>query len=79
MINIPLAHEKSTLEHRSNNKPCTVENVAHAKPSVSHKEDEIKNSNFEHVTSKRPRDDPDEDDRKPADKKKRSQKMMLRV
>ena len=41
MINVPLAREKSMLEHRSNNVPCTVENVAHAQPSVSHKEDEI--------------------------------------
>ena len=27
MINVPLAREKSTLEHRSNNVPRTVENV----------------------------------------------------
>ena len=80
MINIPLAREKSTLEHGSNNIPCTVENVACAQPSVSHKEDKIRNSNVEHVPSKRPRDDPEEDDRKPAAKRiKRSQKMMLRV
>ena len=25
VINVPLAHEKSMLEHRSNNVPCTVE------------------------------------------------------
>ena len=37
------------LEHRSNNVPRTVENVARAQPSVSHEEDEIQNSNFEHV------------------------------
>ena len=43
MINVPLAHEKSTLEHRSNNVPHTVENVACAQPSVSHEEDEIQN------------------------------------
>ena len=43
MINVPLAREKSTLEHRSNNVPRTVENVAHAQPSVSHEEDEIQN------------------------------------
>ena len=66
MINIPLAREKSTLEHRSNNVPHTVENVAHAQPSVSHEEDEIRNSNFEHVPNKRPSEDPEEDDRKPA-------------
>ena len=53
MINVPLAREKSMLEHMSNNVPHTVENVAHAQPSVSHKEDEIQNSNFEHVPSKR--------------------------
>ena len=46
MINVPLAHEKSTLDHRSNNVPHTVENVALAQPTVSHKEDEIRNSNF---------------------------------
>ena len=69
MINIPLAREKSTLEHRSNNVPRTVENVAHAQPSVSHEEDEIRNSNFDHVPSKRPSDDPEEDDRKPVAKR----------
>ena len=80
MINVPLAREKATLEHRSNNVPHTAEKVAHAQPSVSHKEDEIQNSNFEHVPSKRPSEDPDEDDRAPAAKElKRSQKMMLRV
>ena len=31
-----------------------MKNVMHAQPSVSHKEDEIQNSNFEHVPSKRP-------------------------
>ena len=46
MINLPLAREKSTLEHRSNNVLCTVENVARAQPSVSHEEDEIRNSNL---------------------------------
>ena len=46
MINVSLAHEKSTLEHRSNNVPRTVKNVACAQPSVSHEEDEIQNSNF---------------------------------
>ena len=69
MINVPLAREKSTLEHRSNNVPRTVENVARAQPSVSHEEDEIQNSNFERVPSKRPSEDPDEDDRKPAAKR----------
>ena len=43
MINILLAREKSTLEHRSNNAPHTGKNVARAQPSVSHKEDEIQN------------------------------------
>ena len=80
MINIHLVHEKSMIEHRSNNVPCPVENVVHAQPSVSHEEDEIQNSSFEHVPSKRPGEDPEEDDRKPAAKElKRSQKMMLRV
>ena len=69
MINIPLARQKSTLEHRNNNAPRTGENVAHAQPSVSHEEDEIQNSNFEHVPSKRPSEDPEEDDRKPAVKR----------
>ena len=68
MINVPLSREKSTLEHRSNNVPHTVENVARAQPSVSHEEDEIQNSNFEHVPIKRPCDDPEEDDTKPAAK-----------
>ena len=66
MINVPLAHEKSTLEHRSNNVPRTVENVACAQPSVSHEEDEIRNSFFEHVPSKRRNEDPVEDNRKPV-------------
>ena len=69
MINVPLARENSTLEHRSNNVPRTVENVACAQPSVSHEEDEIQDSNFEHVPSTRPRDYPEEDDRKPAAKR----------
>ena len=68
MINVPLAREKSTLEHRSNNVQRTVENVVHAQPSVSQKEDKILNSNFEHVPSKRPSEDPEEEDRKPASK-----------
>ena len=55
MTNVPLAREKSTLEHRSNNVPRTVKNVACAQPSVSHEEDEIQNSNSEHVPIKRPR------------------------
>ena len=49
MINVPLAREKSTLEHRSSNVSCPVENVAHTPPSVSHEKDEIQNSTFEHV------------------------------
>ena len=69
MINVLLAREKSTLEHRSNNVPRTVEYVACAQPSVSHEEDEIQNSNSEHVPIKRPSDYPEEDDRKPAAKK----------
>ena len=69
MINVPLAREKSTLKDGCNNTPRTGENVARAQPNVSHEEDEIQNSNFEHVTSKRPSDDPEEDDRKPAAKR----------
>ena len=69
MINILVAREKSTLEHRCNNVPRTGENVARAQPSVSHEEAEIQNSNFEHVPSKRPSEDPEEDDRKPAAKR----------
>ena len=69
MINVPLARESSTLEHRSNNVPHTVENVVHAQPSVSHEEDKIRNSNFEHVPSKRPSEAPEENDRKPAAKR----------
>ena len=69
MINVLLAREESTLEHSSNNVPHTVENVACAQPSVSLEEDEIRNSNFEHVSCKRPREEPEEDDRKPAAKR----------
>ena len=69
MINVPLAHEKSTLEHRSNNVPHTVKNVAHAQPSASHEEDEIRNSNCEHEPIRRPSEDPEEEDRKPAAKR----------
>ena len=69
MINIHRARKKSTLEHRSNNIPHTVENVVRARPSVNHEEDEIQNSNFSLVPSKRPRDNPEEDDRKPAAKR----------
>ena len=69
MINIPLAREKSTLKDGCNNAQRTVENVVRAQPNLSHEEDEIQNSNFEHVPSKRPSDDPEEDDRKPAAKR----------
>ena len=68
MINVQLACEKSTIEHRSSNMSHPDENVAHAQPSVSHEEDEIQNSNFEYGSSKRPEQDPEEDDRKPAAK-----------
>ena len=69
VINVPRAREKSTLKDGCNNAPRTGENVAHAQPNVSHEEDEIQNSNFEDVPSKRPSDDPEEDDRKPAAKR----------
>ena len=69
MINVPLAREKSTLKDGCNDAQRTGENVARAQPNVSHEEDEIQNSNFEHVPSKCPNDDPEEDDRKPAAKR----------
>ena len=69
MSNVPLAREKSTFEHRSNNVPRTVENDVRAQASVSHEEDEFQNSNLEHVPSKRPSEDPEEDDRKSAAKR----------
>ena len=70
LINAPLAREKSTLKDRCNNDAQrTGENVARAQPNLSHEEDEIQNSNFEHVPSKRPSEDPEEDDRKPAAKR----------
>ena len=69
MINVQLAREKSTIEHRSSNISHPGENVARAQPSVSHKEDEIRNSNFEYGSIKRPSEDPEEDDRKPAAKR----------
>ena len=68
MTNVHLAREKSMIEHRSSNVSHPIENVACAQPSASHEEDEIQNSNFEYVPSKRPREDPEEDDRKPAAK-----------
>ena len=80
MINVQLAREKSSLKDGCNKAPRTGENVAGAQPNVSHEEDEIQNSNFEHVPSKRPRmilkrmignQLPNE--------LKRIQKMMLRV
>ena len=67
-INVQLAHKKSTIKHRSSNISHPVENVACAQISVSHEEDEIQNSNFEHGSSKRPSEEPGEDDRKPAAK-----------
>ena len=41
MINVQLAHEKSTIEHWSSNISHPGENVACAQPSVSHEGDEI--------------------------------------
>ena len=57
------------IKHRSSNVSSPVENVAHAQPSVSHEEHEIQNSNFEYGSTKRPSEDPGEDDRKPAAKR----------
>ena len=42
MINVELAHEKSTIEHRGSNISHPGENVACAQPSVSHEEDDRK-------------------------------------
>ena len=69
MINVQLAREKSTIELRSSNISHSAENVACAQPSVSHEKDEIQDSNFGYGSSKSPREDPEEDDRKPAAKR----------
>ena len=69
MRNVLLAREKSMIEHRSSNSSRPGENVACAQPSVSHEEEEIQNSNCEYESSKRPKEDPEEDDRKPAAKR----------
>ena len=69
MINVPLAREKSTLKDGCNDAQHTGENVVRAQPNLSHEKDEIQNSNFENVPSKRSSDDPEEDDRKPAAKR----------
>ena len=80
MINVPLAREKSTLKDGCNNTPRTGKNVACAQPNVSHEEDEIQNSNFEYVPSKRPSDDPKRMiGNQLPNELERSQKMMLRV
>ena len=80
MINVQLAREKSTIEHRSSNISHPGEDVAHAQPSVSHEEDEIQNLNFYYGSSTCPSEDPEEDDRKPSAKRvKKSQKMRLIV
>ena len=64
-----LGREKSMIENRSSNVSHPVENVGPAQPGVSHEEDEIQNLNFEYVPSKCPRDNPEDDDRKPAAKR----------
>ena len=64
-----LAREKSRIEHRSSNISHPSENVACAQPSGSHIEDETQNSNFEYGSIKRPSEEPEEDDRKPAAKR----------
>ena len=66
MINVQLVRKKSMIEHRSSNISHSGENVARAQPSVSHEEDDIQNSDFEYVSSKRPSEDSEEDYRKPA-------------
>ena len=45
------------------------ENVACAQPSISHEEEEIQNSNFDHESSNRLSEDPEEHDRKPGAKR----------
>ena len=69
MINVQLARKKLKIEHRSSNISHPGENVACAQPSISHKEEEIQNSNLEYESSKRPSEDPEENDRKPAAKR----------
>ena len=59
MINVQLACEKSKIEHRRSNISHPGENVACAQPSVSHKEQEIQDSNFEYESIKRPSEDPE--------------------
>ena len=61
-----LAREKSKIEHRRSNISHPGVNVACAQPSVSHEEEKIQHLNFECEPSKRPNEDPEEDDRKPA-------------
>ena len=68
-INVHLARKKSMIKHRSSHISHPGENVAHAQPSVSHEENEIQDSNFEYGSSKRPSEDPEEDDAKPAAKR----------
>ena len=68
MINVQLAQEISPFECRSGNISNLGENVACAQPSVSYEEEEIQNSNFEYESTRCPRKDPEEDDRKPAAK-----------
>ena len=80
MINVPPTREKSMLEHRSNNVQRTVKNVPCAQRSVSHEEDKILNSHFEHVPSKRPSEILNRMIGSQLPKElKRSKKMMLRV
>ena len=69
MINVHLARKKSRIEHRSSNISHPSEKVAHAQPSVSHEEEEIQNSNFEDESCKRPCEEHEVDDRKPAAKR----------
>ena len=69
MINVQVACKKSHFERRSGNISNLGENVAHAHPSVSPEEEKIQNSNFEDELIKCPREDPEEDDRKPEAKR----------
>ena len=72
MINVQLACDKSTIEHRSSNISHPGENVAHAQPSVSH-EDNMSRSSVQVKILKRMTENQQHKDLK------RSQKMWLRV
>ena len=61
MINVQLTHEKSHFGHRSGSISNLGANIACAQPSVSQEEEEIKNLNFDHQSSKHPSEDSDKE------------------